>query len=172
MTIFVPAILLLCLGIVCWILSIRQRRNAGLPEGRIIYIDTTKLRRTEGTFFSPALSVAGRPDYLVNRGGVIVPVEVKSSAAPISPHSSHIHQLAVYALLVEEQFGNLPPFGILKYKDRTLEIPMTPALMQTTRMILESMQTDVAEKEILRSHDEPARCRKCGFRSACGQPLG
>jgi CRISPR-associated exonuclease Cas4 len=171
MVLFIPAFLLLIIGIFCWILSVRQRRSAGLPDGRIIYLDTTKLRRTEGTFFSPALSVAGRPDYLVNRGGVILPVEMKSSSAPPTPHASHIHQLAIYALLVEEHFGKLPPFGILKYKDQSLEIPMTADLIKSTRAILHAMQAESAHGELPRSHDELARCRNCGFRSACGESL-
>jgi CRISPR-associated exonuclease Cas4 len=171
MPLYITAVLLLLFGLIVWMLSIRQRREAGLPEGRIIYIDTTKLRRTEGTFFSPALSLAGRPDYLVNRNGLILPVEVKSSVAPATPHLSHVHQLAAYALLVEEHFGELPPFGILKYKDRTLEIPITRELVHSTKAIMQAMQAASEKKELPRSHDEPARCGGCGFRAVCGQAL-
>jgi CRISPR-associated exonuclease Cas4 len=171
MALFIFALGLFLIGILAWIVSIRQRRDAGLPAGRIVYIDTSKMRRTEGTFFSPALSLAGRPDYLVNRNGVILPVEVKTATAPASPHPSHIHQLVAYALLVEEHFGKLPPFGILKYKDKSLEIPVTQELVQTTRNILEAMQSAADKKELPRSHEEPARCRGCGFRAECGQAL-
>jgi CRISPR-associated exonuclease Cas4 len=168
---FVLALLLLFLGLIAWVLSIRQRRGSGLPEGRVIYIDTSRLRRTEGTFFSPRYSLAGRPDYLVNRNGVILPVEVKSAMAPAVPHPSHLHQLAAYALLVEEHFGARPPFGVLQYKDKTLEIPITDELVKATQAILESMQAAGDQKELRRSHEEPGRCRGCGFRGSCGQAL-
>jgi CRISPR-associated exonuclease Cas4 len=172
MPLFVIAFVLLLLGLISWIISIRQRRGAGLPDGRIVFIDTAHLRRTEAPFFSPALSLTGRPDYLINHGGAILPVEVKSSSAPATPYASHLHQLAAYALLVEEHFGSLPPYGILKYRDQTLEIPITAELIQSTKAILESMQKEGDKKEQLRSHQEAARCRGCGFRGACGQALG
>jgi CRISPR-associated exonuclease Cas4 len=148
-----------------------QLNRAGIPQGRVIHIDTTGLWPPEGTLYSVNLSLVGRPDYLVNQGGRIIPIEVKSGAAPSFPYTSHLHQLAAYGLLVEEHFGQAPPFGVIKYRDRSWEIPFTPRLMEDTRELLEEIQADVSAAEMDRSHRDAGRCRACGFRAACTQSL-
>jgi CRISPR-associated exonuclease Cas4 len=160
-------VLSLCLGLVARF----QLARAGIPQGRVIHIDTNHLRPPEGTLYSANYSLVGRPDYLVNQGGRIVPIEVKSGAAPSFPYESHIYQLASYGLLVGEHFGQTPPFGVIQYRDRSWEIPFTSSLMEKTKELLEEIQTDIAAVEIDRSHQEAARCRACGFRADCGQSL-
>ena len=162
---------LLVLSLIVWGIARWQRSRLDLPSGRIIHIDTGRLRRPEGTLFSANYSLIGRPDYLVNQGGKIIPIEVKSGAAPVTPYPSHLYQLAAYALLIEEHFGRTPPYGILKYRDRAVEIPLSSRLLDEVKEILEEIQADSTEGEIDRSHTEPRRCRACGFRSACDQRL-
>ena len=162
---------LLFFSLILWGISGWQRRRLALPSGRVIHIDTARLRKPEGTLFSANYSLVGRPDYLINQGGKIIPIEVKSGAAPVVPYSSHLHQLAAYALLIREHFGQAPPYGILKYRDRTVEIPFTPNLLDTVKAVLEEMRTDSSAAAVDRSHTEPNRCRACGFRNACDQRL-
>jgi CRISPR/Cas system-associated exonuclease Cas4 (RecB family) len=38
--------------------------------------------------------------------------------------------------------------------------------------LLENMRAKNYLEEIPRSHESPARCRNCGFRSVCDQRLG
>jgi CRISPR-associated exonuclease Cas4 len=162
-------LLLLSLGM--WAFSRWQQVRAGLPAGRVVYLDTAALRRPEGALFSANFGLTGRPDYLVNQGGRIIPIEVKSSAAPAAPHPSHIYQLAAYALLIEEHFRQRPAYGILKYKDRTLQIPFTPQMMDSVHSLIEEMRADIPSKNLDRSHVERARCAACGFRDSCDQSL-
>ncbi|OGO07487.1 MAG: hypothetical protein A3K46_00920, partial [Chloroflexi bacterium RBG_13_60_9] len=124
-----------------------------------------------GTLYSANYSLVGRPDYLVNQGGKIIPIEVKSGVAPVYPYSSQLYQLAAYGLLVREHFGQTPPYGILKYRDRAVEIPFTPRLLDEVAAVLEEIQTDSTAESVDRSHQEPNRCRACGFRTACDQRL-
>jgi CRISPR-associated exonuclease Cas4 len=77
-----------------------QRKEAGLPGGRIIYTDTRGWGKVEKPLFYPALELTGKPDYLVEKNGQIIPVEVKSGRAPEAPYDSHIYQLAAYCILV------------------------------------------------------------------------
>ena len=153
----------------------KERRRAlgcpGLPPGRVIHIDTTHLRPPEGTLFSANYGLAGRPDYLVNQGGIILPIEVKSGDAPVAPYASHIYQLAAYGLLIEEHFGRRPPYGIIKYRDRAIQIPFTPQLMDEVKSLLGEMRAAADSKRVDRSHEERARCAACGFRTACDQSL-
>jgi CRISPR-associated exonuclease Cas4 len=162
---------LLAVSITIWVISRGQQAQAGLPSGKVVFIDTTHLRRPEGALFSANYSLTGRPDFLVNQNGKIIPIEVKSVNAPVVPYPSHIYQLGAYGLLIKEHFGELPPRGILKYRDRAIEIPFTPDLMGQVIKMLEEIRTASETDGIDRSHSEKSRCRSCGFRSACGQSL-
>ena len=91
----------------------KQRREAGLPGGRVIYTDTGGWGAVERPLYYPPLKLTGKPDYLVRQNGIIIPVEVKSGRAPESPYDSHIFQLASYCLLVEKTYNKRPPYGII-----------------------------------------------------------
>jgi predicted Zn-ribbon and HTH transcriptional regulator len=38
--------------------------------------------------------------------------------------------------------------------------------------MLVQMRRDLGAHDVERSHDDPARCRACGYRDRCGQGLG
>ncbi len=162
---------LLILSIIVWGISHWQRNRLRFPAGRVIHIDTERLRKPEGTLFSANYSLVGRPDYLINQGGWIIPIEVKSGVAPVTPFHSHLFQLAAYGLLVKEHFGRVPPYGILKYRDKAVEIPFTGTLLDEVSTVLDAIQADASKTAVGRSHDEPKRCRACGFRAVCDQRL-
>jgi CRISPR-associated exonuclease Cas4 len=162
---------LLVLSVIVWGISRWERRRLLLPSGRVIHIDTERLRKPEGTLFSANHSLVGRPDYLINQGGRIIPIEVKSGPAPVVPYPSHLYQLAAYGLLVREHFGRPPPYGILKYRDRAVEIPFEGRWMDEAARLLEEMRAEGTALSVDRSHQEPNRCRACGFRSVCDQRL-
>ena len=65
------------------------------------------------------LGLVGKPDYLVESAGQLIPVEVKSTRNSNAPYDAHIFQLAAYCLLVQRQLGKRPPYGILHYANRT-----------------------------------------------------
>jgi CRISPR-associated exonuclease Cas4 len=146
-------------------------RRSGLPLGRVTYVDTGALDRCERPLFSSRYQLTGRPDYLVRSSRGLIPVEVKSNAAPDQPYAAHILQLAAYCLLVEEQEGRLPPYGILKYRDRAFEIDYTPGLRAQLLASLDALRRDLLARDVARSHDDPARCRGCGYRDSCDQCL-
>lgn len=148
-----------------------QRNRLPFPSGKIIQIDTGRLPKPEGTLYSANYALVGRPDYLINRGGRIIPIEVKSGPAPAPPYPSHLYQLAAYALLVREHFGRTPPYGILRYRDRAIEIPITQRLLDEVTGLLNQIQADSAAERVDRSHSEAGRCRACGFRGGCDQRI-
>jgi CRISPR-associated exonuclease Cas4 len=115
--------------------------------------------------------LTGRPDYLVQENGAIIPVEVKSGRAPGLPYDSHIFQLAAYCLLVESTYGKAPPYGLLRYRDRTFSIDYSPSLQKELEDLLEAIRRQERSGEADRSHQDPARCARCGYRNICNQRL-
>lgn len=165
------ALVLLFLAILFFWRSNRQRQAAGLPGGRIIYTDTRAWGKLEKPLFHQALGLTGKPDYLIQQNGQIIPVEVKSSRAPESPYDSHIYQLASYCLLVEKAYGRRPPYGILHYEDRDFAIDYTRELESSLLDLLADMKRDEHKNEVERSHEQASRCVRCGFRKVCDQSL-
>jgi CRISPR-associated exonuclease Cas4 len=148
-----------------------RRQETGLPAGRLVYADTGAWSRCERPLFSNEHRLTGKPDYLVTTREGVIPVEVKSGAAPARPYAAHVLQLAAYCLLVEEQEHCRPPYGILKYDDRTFEIEYTPDLQARLLATLEDIRAGLRADDVERSHEEAARCRGCGQRTACDRRL-
>ena len=166
------AVLFILLGLVVLMWSRAVRSGAGLPSGRVIYSDTRAWGPVEKPLYSATYRLAGKPDYLVKDGRSVVPVEVKSSPAPPDgPRHSHAMQLAAYCLLVEEQFGRRPAYGIIRYADRMFSIENTDALRAALLDQLEEMRGAAAGGGVARSHDEARRCAGCGYRHACDERL-
>jgi CRISPR-associated exonuclease Cas4 len=169
--VLIVSVVLLILSAYLFWKSFIQRKRSGLPGGRIIYADTSKWGRVEKPLYSSELGLTGKPDYLIEVGDDLIPVEVKSSHVRYAPYDSHIYQLAAYCLLVHKVYKHRPPYGILHYPNRTFAIDYTDELEHATLDILDQMRSDSRKKNVDRSHDSPARCSGCGYRSICDQSL-
>jgi len=149
----------------------RKRIAIGLPAGRVIYADTRAWGPVEQPIYDPELGLVGKPDYLVEDRGRIIPVEVKSSHIQGAPYDAHIFQLAVYCLLVQRQLGKRPSYGILHYPNRTYAIDYTPHLEEAVLQLISEIHSQEKRKDLPRSHESPQRCSRCGYRSVCDQRL-
>jgi CRISPR-associated exonuclease Cas4 len=165
------ALLFIIIAIALLWQSGRQRAQAGLPGGRVIYTDTRAWGKIEKPLFSSELGLAGKPDYLVQQGGTIIPVEVKSGRTPGAPYDSHIFQVAAYCLLVEKHYGKRPPYGIIHYPKRDFAVDYTSQLESAVLDQLAEIKRDETRSNVRRSHEDAARCRACGFRKVCDQRL-
>ena len=167
-----PALIfsLLILGVLLSLASRRRLKGLGIPAGRLISLDTSRLKPVTEPLYDPDLGLTGRPDYLVQRGRSRIPVEVKSGHAPKNPHRSHVLQLAAYCLLVEITMGKRPPYGILKYTDSAYKLPYNNALQQDLIITLEALR-NAQDSSPDRSHNSPGRCQACGYLSSCDQSL-
>ncbi len=165
------ALFLLFLALLALWWASRQQRESGLPTGRVIYADTSKWGKVEMPFYHDLLKLTGKPDFLVLHEGMPVPVEVKSGWAPDQPYSGHLYQLAAYCLLVDKVHGKRPAYGILRYRNRTFALDYTPQLEAHLLDLLAEMRRDEQHKEIPRSHQDPARCARCGYRDLCNQKI-
>ena len=164
-------LILFLLAIIFFWQSGKQRREAGLPGGRVIYTDTGGWGAVERPLYYPPLKLTGKPDYLVHQNGILIPVEVKSGRAPEAPYDSHIFQLASYCLLVEKTYGKRPPYGIIHYNDRNFAVDYTPELEFALMEMLADMRRVEIKDDINRSHEQVARCARCGYRNLSDQSL-
>jgi CRISPR-associated exonuclease Cas4 len=169
---FLLALFLILLGLLVFWLGRRSQAEAGLPVGRVIYSDTRGWQSIEKPLFSRTYRLTGKPDYLVQQGRNIIPVEVKSARAPSDgPRRSHLLQLAAYCLLIEEAYRQRPKYGIVKYADRMFAVDYTDALRTELLGVIAALRDDLARGAASRSHDEAARCLHCGYRHACSERL-
>jgi CRISPR-associated exonuclease Cas4 len=166
------ALALILIGLFVLTLGRRLQIETGLPTGRVVYADTGAWKAVARPLFSALHRLAGKPDYVVKHGQQTIPIEVKSANAPgAGPRRSHRLQLAAYCLLIEEAYQRRPEYGIIKYADRTFEIDYTPALETALLDTLDAMRANLNEGAAARSHDEPGRCVRCGYRQACDERL-
>nr|MBC7246010.1 Dna2/Cas4 domain-containing protein [Chloroflexota bacterium] len=165
------ALLLAVAGACLLLYTRRQRLAAGLPTGQIVYADTGAWQCCERPLFSPRYRLAGKPDYLVKEHGQIVPVEVKPGRRAAEPYEGDILQLAAYCLLVEEEYGERPRYGYLKYHQAVFRIDYTEEVRHYLLSKLEAMRHDLRAPDVAPSHDEPQRCLRCGHRYACHRRL-
>lgn len=169
----VVGLLLLALALGLWLWSRNLESRAGLPAGQLIYADGRHRFANNDVLIARDLKLTGKPDYLVQEAnGMIVPVELKSSAAPQTPHDTHIFQLAAYCLLVEENYGIRPEYGIIQYRDQAFAVEYTPELEEDLLDLLADMREDLFAADVNRQHNDWARCARCGVRGQCVQRLG
>ncbi len=161
---------LVLFGLVLIWLSQRRLADLGLPQGRVIALDTLDLKQPGRALYDPVYHLAGRPDYLVEREGSVIPVELKSGRAPTRPWPGQVLQLAAYCRLVHATTGGRPAYGVLKYADRAFAVDYDDSLQTSLVNIIDEMRRSV-DVEMDRSHDSPARCRGCGYRDRCDQRL-
>jgi CRISPR-associated exonuclease Cas4 len=149
----------------------RQRKKAGLPGGRVVYTDTRAWGTLEKPLYDQALGLTGKPDYIIEQEGQMIPVEVKTGRTPEAPYDSHIFQVAAYCLLVEKTYGKRPAYGLIHYSHRDFAVDYTTELESALLEQLAEMRRDEMRRDVPRSHEEPARCQGCGFRKVCDQKL-
>jgi CRISPR-associated exonuclease Cas4 len=164
-------LLLLLFAFVLFFISGRQRRASGLPSGRVIYTDTRAWDKVEKPLFDRDLGLTGKPDYLVEQKGKIIPIEVKTGRTPEAPYDSHIFQVAVYCLLIQKTYAKRPPYGIIHYPGHDFAVDYTSELERTLLDLVANMRIDGRRAEVHRSHEDEHRCHHCGFRAVCDQRL-
>lgn len=165
------AVLLLVLALYFFWQSSKRRKAAGLPGGRVIYADTSQWGEVTEALYDPAAGLTGKPDYLVRQGKKVIPVEVKSGRVPDAPYDSHIFQVAAYCFLVEKEFGQRPPYGIIHYGSRSFAVDYTKELELMLMELVSEMRRMERWKNVARSHEHAARCHGCGVGHVCDQRL-
>ena len=165
------ALALIALALLLMAAGALARRRTGLPWGRVLADDVGAGRALERPLYARRYGLTGRPDYLIERGGAHIPVEVKPGRRAPQPYDSDLMQLPAYCLLVEETTGRAPPYGLLRYADATFRLPYTDAVRERLLDTLDEMRALLDEDDAARSHADPRRCAGCGFRATCEDSL-
>jgi CRISPR-associated exonuclease Cas4 len=171
-TVLFVALLLLAIGGILLAASSRFGRKSGMPPGEVAYADASG--RAQEPFISKRLLMAGKPDYLMkDRNGDLIPIEVKSSNAPRAgrPYESHLMQLAAYFLLLEDVLQRPVPYGLIRYRNRTLRVANTDELRTRLMDVIAQMRRLMSRDVARRSHNRPQRCSRCSVAHACDERL-
>lgn len=117
-------------------------------------------------------NIRGRPDYIIKQKGKIIPVEVKTGRIPKGPHFSHILQLAAYCLLVEENYQQRPPYGLIRYgKEKEFKIDYDNKLEQLIKEKALEIQECIDKGSAHRNHRRKNKCMYCSRRAGCPEKL-
>ena len=160
------------LAVLVWFSANQKLARSGIPEGRIVSQDAGPRHHLHRSLMSLRHGLVGKPDYLIETRQGFVPVEIKSRNSPrTGPSDSDVAQLTAYCVLVEEVTGTAPPHGIVEYSDRHWRIEYTPQARRELLQVVNDIRESQDWGSIHRSHNEPARCRACGFRNVCEERI-
>jgi CRISPR-associated exonuclease Cas4 len=165
------ALAVLAVAVGLWWWAGRSQGATGLPRARVLAQDTERGRPVDAPLVSHRHRLVGRPDYLLEHGGAVIPVEVKPGRQAAEPYQGDLLQVWAYCLLVEETYGHAPPHGLLRYADQTWLVPWDPTACAAVLAALDDLAADAASPDVPRSHQQPARCAGCGVRAECDERL-
>ena len=138
-------------------------------RGDLVYIDSEKEKPK--LFVSKKLGLSGRPDAVVMDGEHHIPVELKTGRVPRGPLFSHILQVVAYCVLLEEEYGRAPPYGIVRYGETAYEIEYNDDQRKLLIQKLAEMQAAIAKGGAHRNHSRPGKCIHCSRRAGCPERL-
>ncbi len=147
----------------------KQRKKLDLPDGVIVYVDMDN--ESSEVLESAKYGLRGRPDHIIEKDGYYIPVELKTGRTPRGPLFSHIVQLGTYGLIIEDITGKRPPYGILKYPEKSFEIEFTDELRDIVLKKRDELLRDLERGEAHRNHHRPGKCRACSRRKICPERL-
>ncbi len=149
--------------------ALRTRAKYELASGALVYVDSN--REKPKLFVSTRYGLSGRPDAVLLEGDLHIPVEVKTGRTPRGPLFSHILQIAAYCLLMEEEYGKAPPYGVIRYGDGSHDIEYNEDLKRLVLQKMGEMRACVTKGAAHRNHSRPGKCVHCSRRSVCPERL-
>lgn len=134
----------------------------------LIYADQKQSKKREEDFgkllYSAKYELQGKPDYVFRSPILkkIVPVELKSGAIGEAdfPHHGDLLQLGAYFLILEDVYGQKPPFGRLVYQDYMFEIKNTAKLRNEVLGTMKEMR-EMLQYGVGKAKPSFATCRPC-----------
>jgi CRISPR-associated exonuclease Cas4 len=160
---------LIAAAIVVGVVSVMLLRRSGLL-GRVVASDSV-LSRPSRVLRSARYGIAGKPDYLIEERGRIVPVELKPSRRSDSPWLRDVVQLAAYCLLLEETEPRFAGYGYLRYAHRTFRIDFTDRVRGELLRTIAEMRADLTADDVPPNHHDPRRCARCMLVRVCGRAV-
>lgn len=115
--------------------------------------------------------LTGKPDFIKRIDGNYIPIEFKSSRPSPAKIEGIKFQLAAYFELIKENYGVVPPYGVLEFAGgEKYRIENTSALRNKLWEEAEAIASARRHPKVLRrNHHNPRRCQICEFRTVCSQ---
>ena len=134
----------------------------------LIYADQKQGKRHEEDFgkllYSAKYELQGKPDYVFQSPILkkIVPVELKSGEIDEEdmPHHGDLLQLGAYFLILEDVYGQKPPFGRIVYQDYMFEIRNTAKIRNEVLATMKEMR-EMLQYGVGKTKPSFATCRPC-----------
>src|ERR1041384_6771366 len=114
------AVAIILVAIVILVRTRQQRSQLSLPSGDVIYEDNPE--RPGQLLHSHTLEISGKPDVLIQKGDIVIPVELKTGRTPDTPFEGHILQLVAYCHLIEANYHIRPTHGIIRYPNKEFRV--------------------------------------------------
>lgn len=134
-----------------------------LMEGEVVQLDNSE-RKDDGILFSEKYHLCGKPDHTQKlSNGNYCPVEEKHyDSKDDGYYEGDLMQLAVYFILIEENYGPCPT-GIIRYKNNSYTIDNTEYLKKKLLNKLNEMKYCLRTKTppILKYKPSFNKCKKC-----------
>lgn len=149
----------------------RLEREVALPPGLVKYVDADHTaKKLEKALVSLKFGLAGKPDYIVEQRGELIPVELKSREAK-GPYPGEKLQLGAYCILVEDVYKKPVKKGLIKYKNSTYELKFDTQLKNEVLAVMDRMKEALSRGSV-EGTPNPRRCRKCTIRDLCSYRAG
>ena len=134
----------------------------------LIYADQKQGKKHEEDFgkllYSAKYELQGKPDYIFQSPFLkkIVPVELKSGEIDEEemPHHGDLLQLGAYFLILEDVYGQKPPFGRIVYQDYMFEIKNTAKIRNEVLSTMKEMR-EMLQYGVGKAKPDFAHCRPC-----------
>jgi CRISPR-associated exonuclease Cas4 len=145
------------------------REKYAMATGALVYVDSS--REKPKLFVAQRYGLSGRPDAVLLEEDQHIPVEMKTGRTPRGPLFSHILQIAAYCVLMEEEYGKAPPYGIIRYTDASHDIEYNEDLKRLVLSKMGEMRACLTRGEAHRNHSRPGKCVHCSRHSVCPERL-
>lgn len=135
--------------------------------GTILYVGDER----HPVLFSKDGLFSGKPDFILEEEGHVIPCEFKSGRRPAAPFFSHMMQLSVYCRLVESNYGTRPDYGYIYYGTKRHVIDFDSDMEKLLLTKAQEMERCLASNQAHRNHGRSGKCANCSRRSSCPERL-
>ena len=150
------------------VMGVRERITDCMIEGLKEHRKFYKGKEMTNVYLrSEKLGICGCVDAIIRDSSGYKVVEFKGIEFNRKVWKSHLYQAVAYAMLVEENYGRVISV-ILKYKDKTLEFPLTLNLKKYVKHVICKIR-EMCEIGLVPEYKESRKCRSCGFAWICRQ---
>jgi hypothetical protein len=89
----------------------------------------------------------------------MIPIERKRTRAPKRPYDGDLIQAIAYCVLVEDKYGEPPPYARIQYADRWFDVSYTPERKHWALDVSQRLREARRARAVNRSHGIAGKCR-------------